>query len=209
MQRNTKRVCHTAAALTGLLGSTFVALGVVGSAAPAGADTTLPVTYAVDASTTLAKLHQTVTVPPGTFTGSVDLTTGELVGNLVLPPATTTVSLAGLGLATATFDLAPVGPVQGTVNLSTLAVTSTARFDVLVTSVDPLGLPLNVVGNRCGTSKPVSVTFSGAFSLAGSSTFTGTYAIPPLHDCGLTTPALNLVIPGPGNTFTAAFAPAS
>ena len=100
----------------GLLGSTFVALGVVGSyAAPAGArhHTAVPRWWThVD--------HAGQAPPDGDgaarhLHGSMDLTTGELVGNLVLPPATTTVSLAGLGLATATFDLAPVGPVQGTV----------------------------------------------------------------------------------------------
>jgi hypothetical protein len=177
-----------------------------GVGTPAGAaDTVIPVDYTVNASTTLAKLHQTVTVPPGTFTGSIDLNTAVLSGNLTLPPASTTVSVAGIGLAKATFELSPVKPVVGTVNFSTFAVTATAQFNVLVTSVEPLSLPLNLVGNNCGTSKPVSVTFSGTFSLTAQSNFSGTYTIPPLSHCGLATPALNLVIPGPGNAFNASF----
>src|ERR1019366_7386431 len=70
-----------------------------GTTAAGAADTVIPVNYTVNASTTLAKLHQTVTVPPGTFKGSIDLTTATLTGNLVLPPASTTVSGAGIGLA--------------------------------------------------------------------------------------------------------------
>src|ERR1700677_1985240 len=96
-------------------------------APPAGAaDKVLAVDYTVNATTTLAKLHQTVTVPPGTFKGSINLTTAVLSGNLTLPPASTTVSVAGIGLAKATFELSPVKPVVGKVTFKTLAVTATA-----------------------------------------------------------------------------------
>lgn len=166
-----------------------------------------PIDYVVKATTTLAKLHQTVTVPPGTFKGSLNFDNFQLKGNLKLPPASTTVSLAGVGLATATFELSATKPVTGKVNLSTLKVTSTASFNVLVTSVKPLGLPVNLVGNNCGTSKPVSVTFSGKFSFSGTSSFSSDYTIPELQTCGPLTPALNLVIPGPNNVFSAKFAP--
>ena len=197
--------------IAGCIGALVAPLWLLGQAAapPAGADTVFPINYTVNASTTLAKLHQTVTVPPGSFKGSIDLTTGTLTGNLTLPPASTTVSLAGIGLAKATFELSPVKPVIGHVTLKTLAVTATAQFNVLVTSLEPLSLPLNLVGNTCGTSQPVSVTFSGKFSLSSNSAFTGTYTIPPLSRCGLTTPVLNLVIPGPGNVFNASFSKAT
>lgn len=197
-----------------LLGSVVTALAVAGTLVvtspppPASAsDLVVPIDYVVNASTTLAKLDQTVVVPPGSFVGSIDLTTGALSGNLSLPPATTTVSEGGLGLATATFALEPTGPVSGTVDLTNLDVTATATFNVAVESVEPLGL-FNVVGSRCETGQPISVTFSGAISLGGSSAFSGDYTIPPLARCGLVTPALNLVIPGPGNVFSASFSPA-
>ena len=182
------------------------------SGAPTGAvrssDPQFPIDYIVNASTTLAKLNETVTVPPGKFIGDLDVVTGKLTGNLTLPPAKTTFTLAGIGLATATFKISPTHPVTGTVNLKTLAVKATASFNVLIPSVYPLGLPINIVGNSCGTSKPVSVTFSGKFSFGSSSKFSGSYTIPPLSNCGLPTLALNLLIPGPGNTFSASFAPA-
>jgi hypothetical protein len=192
------------------LGLALAVAPVVVAVAPstsAVASPTLPVHHTVQASTTLATLHQTVTVPPGTFAGTIDLGTGALTGNLSLPPATTTIGLAGIGLVDATFQLAPTGPVTGTVNFSSLAVTATSTFDVRITSVEPVGLPINLVGRHCGTATPVSVTFVGTFSLSGASTFSGQYTMPPLDRCGLLTPALNVVIPGPGNQFSARFSP--
>jgi hypothetical protein len=188
-------------------GATLATVMPAGTASASSASG-IPVNYVVNASTTLAKLHQTVVVPPGTFKGTVAIPGFALEGVLKLPPASTTVTLAGVGLATATFKLAETKPVTGVVDLSNLTVTATSTFNVLITSVNPLGLPINLVGNSCGTSKPVSVTFSGKFSFGGSSSFSGSYKIPQLSNCGALTAALNLVIPGPGNIFNATFAPA-
>ena len=181
----------------------------VAAASPAGAaDPTFPFDWKVDASTHLAKLHQDVTVPTGSFVGSVNLATGALTGHITLPPATSTVRLAGIGLARATFQISEVRPVTGHIDLATLQATATSVFDIKVVKASPALLPfLNLVGNSCKTSTPVAVTMSGAASLTAASTFTGTYTIPKLEHCGLATAALNLVVPGPGNTFTAVAAP--
>ena len=48
---------------------------------------------------------------------------------------------------------------------------------------------------------------NGTANLSGASTFSSTYTIPDLANCGLATTALNLVIPGPGNTFSAVVQP--
>ena len=205
--KRVRRLIGICAALGGM-----ASVMVVGPTVVAGATSNsnlYPINYKVNASTTLAKLNETVKVPPGTFKGSLNLSTFVLRGNLNLPPASTTVSLGGIGLATATFKLAEAKPITGKVNINKLTVTATAVFNVLVTSVKPLSLPVNLVGNNCSTSKPVSVTFSGKFSFSGASKFSGTYTIPPLQNCQLATTALNLVIPGPGNVFNASFAPAS
>src|ERR1700722_2028031 len=149
-----KSLCRPLFALLAVVASSLVL--VAESSPPASAaDLVIPVHYTVNASTTLAKLHQTVVVPPGSFVGSIDVTTKVLTGNLTLPPASTTVNIAGLGLAKATFSLSQVKPVIGTVNFSTLTAVATASFNVLVVSVEPLGLPINVVGNHCGTATPV------------------------------------------------------
>jgi hypothetical protein len=194
---------------TTLFVSTIGTAPLATAATPHSSGNLYPIDYKVNATTTLAKLDQTVKVPPGSFIGALNLNNFVLSGKLNLPPASTTVSLSGIGLATATFKLSETKLVTGKVNLNALTVTATSSFNVLVTSVKPLGLPVNLVGNSCGTSKPVSVTFSGRFSFSGSSTFSGKYTIPPLQNCGLATAALNLVIPGPGNVFKASFAPTS
>ena len=187
----------------GALAIPLIACTILAAATPAGAaDPTLPFNYYINASTHLKKLNQTVVVPRGTFNGSLDLVTDTLTGTIALPPAKTTVKIAGLPLATATFAMKQVKPVTGKVDFNTFTVTATGVFQIRIVSVNPLGSPLiNLVGNSCTTSTPVSVTMSGP--LATTSTFTGVYTIPPLQNCGLATKALNLAIPGPGNTFTA------
>lgn len=191
------------------LAATFllVVAGLGAAATPAQADPDIPITWTVDASTTLAKLGLTVDVPPGTFDGSVDLGTGELEGDLTLPPATTRMRLLGLPLADATFAMTQTQPIDGTVDLAAGTVTANASFEIALTSLRPTIFPINLVGSRCKGSAPVQVTMSGPINLAGESTFTATYTIPPFKNCGLATPIINKLVAGPGNTFTATFGP--
>ena len=161
--------------------------------------------YWIDATTHLKKLNQTVKVPRGTFTGSIDVATSVLTGTITLPAATAPFKVAGLPLATATFKMTQVKPVTGFVDLSTATVTATATVSIQIVKVTPIGLPfVNLVGNSCKTSTPVVVKMSG---LITAGIFSGTYTIPPLQNCGASTTALNLVVPGPGNTFTAVATP--
>ena len=160
--------------------------------------------YWVDATTTLKKLKQTVKVPRGTFSGSIDTSTLLLTGHIALPQAKAPFKAAGIPLATATFKMTELKPVSGNLDLNTTIVTATSVVSIQIVSLVPLGLPVNLVGNSCKTSKPVSVTMSGPFS---STTFSGVYTIPPLQNCGALTRALNLVVPGPGNTFSAVVTP--
>jgi hypothetical protein len=171
-------------------------------------DILFPFNWDVDATTHLKNLNQDVTVPTGNFTGVVDLTTGQLGGDITLPPASFTFNLAGVGLVTANMQIAETQSITGTLDVSTFAVSATAVFDIKIVSLAPTATPtVNLVGNSCKTSTPVSVTMQGTANLTGSSTFSGTYTIPPLQNCGLLTTALNVVIPGPGNTFSATVYP--
>ena len=202
------RIRHRTARWIALPVMTAALLTVASTNAAGGADATFPFNWKVDASTHLQKLNQTVNVPTGSFVGSVDLVTGDLTGHITLPPASTTVSIAGIGLARATFQISEVRPVTGHVDFTTLQATATSVFDIKVVRASPVLLPfVNLVGNSCQTSTPVTVTMSGAASLTAASTFTGNYTIPNLAHCGLATTALNLVVPGPGNTFTAVATP--
>ncbi len=179
------------------------------SAFPPG-DAVIDFSYKVTASTHIKKLNQTITPPPGTFKGGIDLSTQRLVGSITLPPATFTFALAGLvPLVTATAQIVQAKPVTGTINLSNFFVKTTSQFNIRILSAYaalppiPLVPPVNLVGNSCTTSKPVSVTMSGTAHLGGTSHFSGTFTIPDFKSCGLATVALNQLIPGPGNTFTA------
>ncbi len=190
--------------------------GLAVSAGPAAAaDPTIPFTWNIDASTTLAKLGMTVDVPGGTFAGAVNLVTWDLTGDMALPPATTTMKLAGLPLAKATFVMAQAEPVTGHVDLGAMTVTATSSFNIKLPKLTLYGLPwINLVKPSCTTKTPVSVTMSGPVDLSALTgggnpmTFSGTYTIPPFKDCGLLTPAITLVASGPGNTFTATASPA-
>jgi hypothetical protein len=195
--------------LASILAAPALLAALVLSAPPAGAaNPTYPFDWSIKASTHLQKLNQTVSVPKGTFKGQVDLVTQKLTGSISLPPASTTMRIAGVGLATATFKIAQAKPVTGTVDFSTLQAKATSVFNIKVTKMAPALAPsVNLVGDRCQTSTPVKVTMAGRADLTAASTFKGSYTIPPLAHCGLLTAVLNQLVPGPGNTFTAVAAP--
>jgi hypothetical protein len=208
MGRATKRstVRRGAAALLCIL--PLVAVTLVEQ--PASADGTIPFAYNVSATTHLKKLNQTVTVPKGTFTGRIDVSNNTLTGTIKLPPATIKIQLAGIiPLVTATVKIVQTKPVHGTIDVTQtpIPVVATATFNIQIVSAYAGVVPVNLVGNTCTTATPVSVTMKGNASLGGPSTFSGPYTIPPLKSCGALTTALNQVIPGPGNTFTALATP--
>lgn len=193
-----------------------VATALVALASPAAAANpvlSLPIDYEVTATTTLSSLGQTVTTEGGRFTGEVviyDDGSASIGGSMSLPAASQTLRVLGIPLATATFAVAPAGPITGSVDLVAMTATTTASFNIRITSVRPTLLPwVNLVGNRCTTAQPITVTMSGPISFTDPSSFEGSFTMPRLKDCGLVTPILNLVVPGPGNTFSAAFAPAA
>lgn len=179
------------------------------TAAPSGAATTIPIHWKVDASTHIESLNMDVQIPEGTFDGEVDLATGALTGNLNLPPASKTIRLFGLPIATTTFAMSQNGPITGHVDLATMTVTVDSSFDFAIKSATASFLPwLNLVGNSCRGVQPINVSMSGPVDLTGSQTFSADYTLPKLKNCGLATPLLNAIIPGGGNTFTATFSPA-
>jgi hypothetical protein len=185
-------------------------------AQPSGADSgsIYKFNFNVDATTHLKKLDQTITIHGGTFSGGIDFATttdyAPLTGKITLPDATFTYQAAGiLPLLTATARIVPTAPVTGALQLSTLTVTATAKFNIRILSAKVAGTNgPNLVGDYCRTSKPISVTMSGPASFGSASVFSGAFTIPNLIYCGVAqTTALNLVMPGPGNTFTASATP--
>ena len=206
----TRRRRRVAVMVVALTVWSSLALDVQAAMAFPPGDVVFPFSYTVHASTHMQKLNQTITVPPGNFTGGIDLTAGgTLVGNISLPPATFTFKLAGVvPLVTATAKITSTKPVVGTVDLNTFVVTATATMNIRILSAYAQGTTSpNLVGDLCITATPVSVTMSGPASFGAASTFTGTYTLPNFKTCGPATIALNQVLPGPGNTFTATATP--
>ena len=198
--------------LAGLALAVMAMAPVAAIAQPAAAfpkgDSVIPFAYKLRVTTHIKKLNQTISPPQGTFKGQIDLDQGRLAGSIALPPATFTMKLAGtVGVLTATARIVPTKPVTGTINLSNFRVKATSTFNLRIVSAYAAGVPVNLVGDSCTTATPVSVTMSGTASLSGSSKFSGTFTIPQLKSCGLATPALNQLIPGPGNTFSAVASP--
>jgi hypothetical protein len=200
---------HLGAALLSAALATTLAAGTLLSA-PAGASSSalFKVKELVNSSTYVKKLNQTVVVPTGKFIGTINTNTGALRGKLTLPPATSPVKIEGIGVAQATFVMAPTKPVTGRVNFKKFTITSHSTFNIDVTSLTPNGTSVNLVGNQCKTATPVTLTLTGPFQAIGSSTYTATYTIPPFANCLAMTPLLTEQVSGPDNGITATFAPA-
>jgi len=170
--------------------------------------------YDVNATTHTKKLDQTITVPTGRFQGVIDLTNpygpdgAQVTGDMYLPPAQFTFRIAGIvPLVTATAQITQTKPVTGGLNLTGFIMTATATVNIRIVDAHAEGTTTNLVGNSCMTETPVTVTMSGPAKLGKASTFSGEYVLPNFKDCELATTALNLVLPGPGNTFTAVATP--
>ena len=193
---------------TRALAAAIAACGVVVLAAPsASADPKIPFSQDVYARTHLAKSGLDITVPPGLFEGTIDLATGEETGTLTLPPATVTMNLLGvLPAADASFVMAPAGPITGHVDLATFAVDATASFNVKLAKLAPHGTDVNLVGDDCTTTEPITVRMQGVVNPAAGGTFASTYSIPSFKDCQLLTEVITALVSGPGNTFFASFA---
>lgn len=174
--------------------------GLAALAGPASADNVINVHYALTGTTFIKKLNTTVNLGTGTLSAAVDLTTGTQTATLSLPPSTISAKEFGVIPVTATSEMIQDGPASGTANLSTNTITSTSTVTLKLTSLSIFGLNVPI-GNSCETS-PFSVTISSqpGFTIGGGGPLSGTFTIPNFRHCGLSTLALNLTIPGPGNT---------
>jgi hypothetical protein len=177
--------------------------------ATASADSTGPVVltvaYDVSGTSTVAKTNSTIDLGPATLTTGLDAQ-GNFTGSLPLPPTTTSFKALGLLPTTATVTFVPAGPVTGALSARpNVMITSTATYYLRLSNVAVAGLPA-FVGDHCQTTQPVTIpanTPDGqTFDITTGGTVTGTYTIGEFGDCGLITPLINLLVPGPGNTAT-------
>ena len=188
-----------ATAIAGLLALATIAA----TPAAASAATTLKVRYPVNGSTFIKAANATVTLGPGTLRSRVNLSNGNVVASLNLPPATGSFKEFGLIPVTATVAFIQNGPTTGKVDLNTGAVTTSSSITLQITGLSVSGLPVPV-GPACESATPASVALASqpGFSIVNGGTVSGTYTVPPFAGCGLVTPVLNLTITGPGNTIS-------
>ena len=222
--KSSKRTLRRVGAF-GLAIATFAPVMLIAS--PANAfpknDPVYTFNYNVTATTTVKKANLTLSPPPGKFNGGIDLSTGQLVGQIAIPNTTFTQDEAGIGVVTATAAMVQLKKVTGHVDISNFKVTATSVFNIRILKMylatptlptlpflPPIQIPqVNLVGNGCGTSSPITVTMSGKANLSGASKFSGTFSIPNFANCGVMTTVLNEEIPGPGNSFSAVATAAS
>jgi hypothetical protein len=178
--------------------------GAITSAGAASASTggTLKVTYKVTGSTLLKSVDAAATLGPGKLVAKVSLTTAKLTANLTLPPATVSFKEYGLPV-TATANFIQDGPTKGQINIQNGSVKTTSKITLQLTTLTIDGLTLTMPAT-CESATPavIKLTSQKGFSVIKGGNLAGTYTLPPVAGCGLLTPLLNLVFPGPGNTIT-------
>jgi hypothetical protein len=178
----------------------LVAACAVSVPAASAADIVLPFTnYQVGGTLTLAKLHQSISLPPGsTFNGSANLTTQKITGHVSVPEFTSTLTILGIPTHVTT-KLEEAQPLQG--NLHLRANTSA------ILRIKKLRIGLLSVPTTCRTAAPIVLTTNYDGPLAFPLAFDGTTTIPPVTGCGLLSPTLGLLLSGPGNAYHLTLSP--
>lgn len=189
------------------IGGCLLAGAVAGTASSASADTVINAHYTFTGSTYIKKLNTTVAIGSGTLAATVDLTTGTSTSTLTVPPSTISMKELGFIPVTVTTQMVQNGPATGTANLTTNTISSTSSVSLEITSISVARVNIPV-GNSCATS-PFNVTISSdpGFTIGGGGPISGSFTISDFHHCGITTPILNLLIPGPGNTLDLTLGP--
>lgn len=172
--------------------------------APATADPVVDLTWKVKTTTTLKKLDERVKLPKGQLKAQIDMGTGAMTGNLVLPEASKRISVPRLPLAEVTVAFDQSGPITGQVDLAAGTASAKAKFNVRIVSISPVHSPaVNLVRGTCTTKKPVKAALEGPFNLGGTTKFDATYKLPKFKKCGRTAGrAINKLLTGGKNTMT-------
>ena len=180
----------------------------VGGASSASADTTIPLSWRLDVTSTVKRINQPITFPQGSFDATLDVDTATITGDADIPAGTTTMKLGSLPLAAVTVQVVPAGQTVAKVVVDgpVWHVTAKQRIALQITSIRPLGLPVNLVPSTTCRTSVFTQTLRGTldFSKTGPGSpsdyhLKGKYTIPSFSGCGLATPIVNALIPGAGN----------
>lgn len=184
-----------------------VTAGGIATAGAASASSNLTVQYKVTGHTLIKSVNTTASLGPGTLKTTVSLTSGSISASLTLPPASVSFKEAGLVPVSATTEFVQDGPTTGKLNLNTGAVATTSKIILKLTRMAVGGVPVPVPGSCQTAPATIKLNSLKGFSVVNGGNLAGTYTIPRFAGCGLLTPALNLTIPGSGNTIALKLGP--
>jgi hypothetical protein len=160
----------------------------------------------VGGTLTVKKLHQSITLPPGsTFHGSANLTTNQLQGDVFIPEFTSTIRVLGIPTRVTT-KLEQAQPVQGTIALDGANVSIRSTTSAIL-HIEKLRLGLLSVPTACRTAEPIELTLNYDGPLVFPLAFDGETTIPRLTGCGLLGPTLGTLLSGPGNPYHLTLSP--
>lgn len=171
----------------------------------AHAATIVPIEYDAVGTSTIAKTDSDVALGPTTLRTDLDVDTGEFTGSLPLPGTSTSFKAAGFLPVSANVSFIEAAPLTGTIDLAgdIASVASTATYFVKLSNIKVLGFP-TFAGSHCQTKVPVTIpvgTEPGVgFDLTEGGRLVGEYTIGDFQNCGINTPLINALVPGPGNT---------
>jgi hypothetical protein len=202
MTRSIRRLAVGAVAAAAL-GTLLVAAGPAGAAAPPGS---FEVDYDASGTSTIHATGSSVTLGPATLKTYIsDSGDGTLTGDMSLPTTSTTFNAIGFLPTSATVSFIPSSGLTGLLSAEPpLTISASAHYYIKLSNVKVAGIPA-LVGNSCQTASPVDINIATpagqSFDVGDGGTLAGTYTIGSFHNCGLlTTPLINLLVPGPGNT---------
>jgi hypothetical protein len=135
----------------------------------------------------------------GSLALSVDRSPGPVSGDLALRPSSVSRAVLGVTLFRATVQIAAASPVTGAID-DEGELSATVTVSAVITAVRAAGRTL-ISGDSCRTATEAVVPLRSkpGFDLDQGGRLVGRYDRPPFTGCGWLTPAVNLLIAGPGN----------
>ncbi|WHT17515.1 hypothetical protein N8J89_30930 [Crossiella sp. CA-258035] len=179
-------------------------IGVVTFAGGAAAEPTGPavkINYSVEGQSVVKKTGSTLPLGPGALSVDLNAATGDIKGDLTLPPAHSEFKVFGLIPVTATIEFLPQGQTTGKIVRG--VVTSSSQVVLRLRDVKAGGIPYPV-GDKCQSKAPMTIdlTSEPGFNPLTGGKLSGAYTIPEFSNCHLAELLINFMIPGPDNTIS-------
>ncbi|GAA3988162.1 hypothetical protein GCM10022247_03240 [Allokutzneria multivorans] len=170
-----------------------------------GVDALTPIDFKIVGKSTVAKLKSDLAMGPGEMRTLLDAKTGDVTGDLILPPSSGYFVMFGFTPTTSTVDFTQDGKTVGKIVRGVL--TTTSKVSIRLSDVKVAGVPLDV-GPNCRTVTPAVIELTSGPSPPPFvpprllKPLYGTFTMPAFSGCGAKEPLDTLLtglISGPGN----------